>query len=152
MPLNGTLLIQWVPLALIGFNKNWATLAIELQLGFQFFLHTEQYSPLDRFGAFLNTPSHHRVHHGNSPKQIDTNFGGVLIIWDKLFGTFVREKDAGAIEYGITERQPQTHNPFVLLFHEWRDMLGDLVRYRDLRVLIKGPNWNSSKAVDNVSR
>lgn len=80
MPLNGILMIQWIPLALIGFDKNWATIAIELQLAYQFFLHTQQYSPLDRLGAILNTPSHHRVHHGNQGKQIDTNFGGVLII------------------------------------------------------------------------
>ena len=146
MPFNGVLMLQWVPIALIGFDKTWATVAIELNLAYQFFLHTQQYSPLDRFGAILNTPSHHRVHHGNEAQQIDTNFGGVLIIWDRLFGTFVAEKDAGEIRYGITERQPTSLNPMYLMLHEWVAMFQDAWRYRDLRVLFMGPNWKPEGA------
>jgi sterol desaturase/sphingolipid hydroxylase (fatty acid hydroxylase superfamily) len=141
MPFNGVLMLQWVPIALIGFDKTWATVAIELNLAYQFFLHTERFSPLDRFGAVLNTPSHHRVHHGNQNRQIDTNFGGVLIIWDRLFGTFVPESEAGAICYGIRERQPRSLNPLHLMTHEWIDMFKDAWRYRDPRVFIMGPNW-----------
>lgn len=141
MPFSGVLMLQWIPIALVGFDKTWATIAIELNLAYQFFLHTEQYSPLDRFGAILNTPSHHRVHHGNQGQQIDTNFGGVLIIWDRLFGTFVPESQAGEIIYGLTERQPTSLNPLTLMTHEWIDMFKDAWRYRDLRVFIMGPNW-----------
>ncbi|HNL37165.1 MAG TPA: sterol desaturase family protein, partial [Agitococcus sp.] len=114
MVFNGAWLFWWVPVALIGFDKNWVTIAIELNLAYQFFLHTETRSPLDKFGFILNTPSHHRVHHGSQPAQIDTNFGGVLIIWDKLFGTFVPEEKAGNITYGLTELQPHSLNPFFL--------------------------------------
>ena len=138
---NCAWMFQWVPIALIGFDKNWATIAIELNLLYQFFLHTENKSILDKFGAVLNGPSHHRVHHGSNPEQIDVNFGGVFIIWDKLFGTFVAEKDAGKIEYGITERQPDSLNPLYLQLHEWRDMFADFVKHRDFRVFIKGPGW-----------
>ncbi len=143
MLFNGVWVIWWVPMALVGFDKNWATVAIELNLAYQFFLHTEQYSPLDRLGAVLNTPSHHRVHHGSNPGQIDSNFGGVLIIWDRLFGTFVPETAAGEIRYGITERQPRSLNPFVLQLHEWKDMFGDFLKSRDPRVFYKDPTWFS---------
>src|SRR3546814_12853394 len=104
--LNGGNLLIAVAIALVGFNKTWAIVALELNLLYQFFLHTEAPSVLNRFGAVLNTPSHHRVHHGANPAQIDRNFGGVLIIWDRLFGTFRAETDASEIVYGVTERQP----------------------------------------------
>ncbi len=143
MLFNGVWVIWWVPIALVGFDKDWATIAIELNLAYQFFLHTEQKSPLDKWGLILNTPSHHRVHHGSNPAQIDTNYGGVLIIWDRLFGTFVPEEKAGDIRYGITERQPHSLNPFYLQLHEWFEMFSDFSRTRDVRVFIKGPTWAS---------
>lgn len=139
---NFTWMLWWTPLALVGFQKEWVMVAIELNLVYQFFLHTEAVDDLGWFGKIFNTPSHHRVHHGSGPKQIDTNFGGVLILWDKLFGTFVAEKDAGDIVYGVT-RQPESYNPFWLQVHEFVDMMRDLVRYRDLRILIKHPDWTS---------
>ncbi len=142
---NGAWLFWWVPIALVGFDKNWATIAIELNLAYQFFLHTEAKSPLDKWGAILNTPSHHRVHHGNQPLQIDTNFGGVLIIWDKLFGTFVPEEKAGKISYGIVERQPHSLNPFYLQLHEWKALLHDYLASKDYRVFLKAPGWHSDK-------
>ena len=139
--LNGGWLFWWVPIALIGFDKNWATIAIELNLAYQFFLHTETKSPLDKLGLIFNTPSHHRVHHGSQPQQIDTNFGGVLIIWDRLFGTFVPENKAGVIQYGLTERQPKSLNPFYLQLHEWVSLFKDFNNSKDIRVFLKGPNW-----------
>ncbi|NGY03726.1 sterol desaturase family protein [Solimonas terrae] len=139
--LNGGNLLIAVVIALVGFNKTWAIVALELNLLYQFFLHTEAPSFLDRFGAVLNTPSHHRVHHGANPAQIDRNFGGVLIIWDRLFGTFRAEKDAGEIVYGVTERQPSSFNPFYLQLHEMGTLLRDLWRYRDPRILVRHPAW-----------
>lgn len=139
--LNGGWLFWWVPIALVGFDKNWATIAIELNLAYQFFLHTETKSPLNKLGLIFNTPSHHRVHHGCRPEQIDTNFGGVLIIWDRLFGTFVPETKAGEIHYGLTTKQPHSLNPFYLQLHEWVDLFKDFWRTKDARVFIKGPTW-----------
>src|SRR5690606_15216485 len=98
---------------------------VRLDLSDQFFVHTDVVRQVPRPLEYLfNTPSHHRVHHARNPRYIDRNFGGVLIIWDRLFGTFEPERDDEPCEYGIT-RQIHSHNPFTLTLHEWRDMLRD---------------------------
>lgn len=139
--INGALLIWWIPSAIIGFDKEVVLLAMEVNLLYQFLLHTEMPSRLDKFGSFLNSPSHHRVHHGSNPAQIDCNFAGTFIIWDKLFGTFKPEKEAGEIVYGITRLQPHTYNPITLIFHEWKDMFSDFIRTKNIRVFVSGPGW-----------
>lgn len=140
--LSGMALLWWVPLALIGFDKMAVIVAVELNLFYQFFLHTEAVGRLPRwFEAVFNTPSHHRVHHGRNPAQIDTNFGGVLIVWDRLFGTFVDERDAGPVVYGLGHRQPTTLNPLRLNLDEWFAMWRDVWRHRDLRIIWKHPDW-----------
>ena len=145
--LSGLALLWWLPLALLGFDKMAVIIAVELNLFYQFFLHTEVVGRLPRWvEAVFNTPSHHRVHHGRNPAQIDTNFGGVLIVWDRLFGTFVDEREAGAIVYGISHRQPRTLNPLRLNLDEWCAMWRDAWRLRDLRVLWKHPDWVEAQA------
>ena len=140
--LSGLALLWWLPLALIGFDKFSVVLTIELNLFFQFFIHTEVIKRMPAwYEAIFNTPSHHRVHHGRNPGQLDTNFGGVFIIWDRLFGTFVDERDAGTIAYGISHRQPTTLNPLRLNLDEWFAMWCDAWRYKDLRILWKHPDW-----------
>ncbi len=142
MDLNFGWVLWWIPLAIIGFDKNWTIIAIELSLAFQFFIHTEMVYKLAKpYEFFFNTPSHHRVHHGCKPDQIDTNFGGVLIIWDRLFGTFKDERDVGEIEYGLTSRQPTTLNPLRLNLDEFFQMLKDVVTYKDLKILYKSPSY-----------
>ncbi|MDX1459420.1 MAG: sterol desaturase family protein, partial [Marinobacter sp.] len=75
----------------------------------------------------FNTPSHHRVHHGRNPGYIDRNYGGVLIIWDRLFGTFVDEDAQNPPEYGITT--PIPNNRLVTLWtHEYVDLFRDMAR------------------------
>jgi sterol desaturase/sphingolipid hydroxylase (fatty acid hydroxylase superfamily) len=140
--LSGLVFVWTLPMALIGFDKMSMVVAIELNLFYQFFVHTETIKRLPAwYEAVFNTPSHHRVHHGRNPAQIDTNFGGVLIIWDRLFGTFVDERDAGKIVYGISMRQPTTLNPLRLNLDEWFAMWGDVWRHKDLRILWKHPDW-----------
>jgi len=141
MDLNFGWVVWWLPLALIGFEKNWTLIAIELSLAYQFFLHTEMVDRLGVFEKLFNTPSHHRVHHGCKPEQIDTNFGGVLIIWDRLFGTFVDERSVGEIEYGLTSRQPTSLNPLRLNLDEFFQMFKDVIFYRDLKIFYKAPNY-----------
>lgn len=149
MDLNFGWVLWWIPLAIIGFDKNWVIIAIELSLAYQFFLHTEMINRLGFVELFMNTPSHHRVHHGCKPEQIDRNFGGVLIIWDKLFGTFSDERKTsqlpGDIEYGLTCRQPTTLNPLRLNLDEFFLMFKDVVRFRDLSIFVKGPNYVENK-------
>lgn len=139
--LSGAWLFWWIPAAIVGFDKNWVLLAIEGNLVYQFFLHTEQVGKLGWLEKIFNTPSHHRVHHGSNPAQIDTNFGGIFILWDKLFGTFRDEADAGEIRYGVTRMPAKPYNPWFLQVHDWADMFRDVVRYRDLRILYKHPDW-----------
>lgn len=139
--LNFGWVVWWLPIALIGFSKEWTIIAIELNLTYQFFIHTETVRRLGPVEWLFNTPSHHRVHHGSNPTQIDTNFGGVLIIWDRLFGTFVDERDAGPVKYGLVSRQPTTLNPLRLNLDEFFAMLKDVVKYRDLRILVKPPGY-----------
>ena len=139
---NGIMLVSLFPPALLGFSPEHAVIALELNLFIQFFVHTETINRLPRWFEFIfNTPSHHRVHHGSNPKQIDTNFGGVFIIWDRLFGSFVDENDAGEIRYGVTNRPAETLNPVKLVFIEFVSMCQDVARYRDLRIIWKHPDW-----------
>ncbi|WP_068510320.1 MULTISPECIES: sterol desaturase family protein [unclassified Oleiphilus] len=150
MDVNFGWMIWWLPLAIIGFDKDLALIAIELSLSYQFFLHTELIGRLGVFEKVFNTPSHHRVHHGCKPEQIDTNFGGVLIIWDRLFGTFVDERDAGKVVYGLTERQPTTLNPIRLNLDEFIQMFKDVIQYRDLKIFYKSPAYVNKYQSSNL--
>ncbi|GIU47568.1 sterol desaturase family protein [Shewanella sp. KT0246] len=123
-PLAGMWLF-WVPLVIIGFDPNWVVFVVLLNLGLQFFVHTQAIKSLGPFELIFNTPSHHRVHHGQNPQYIDKNYAGVLIIWDKLFGTFEAEKET--VIYGIT-KPVNSFNPFTVSFAEWRDMLSDVTQ------------------------
>ncbi|WP_404366509.1 sterol desaturase family protein [Marinobacter sp.] len=115
----------WLPIVLIGFPPETVIFAVAISLAYQFFIHTQVVDRLGPLEWILNTPSHHRAHHGRNPEYIDRNYGGILIIWDRLFGTFVEEKETP--RYGIPERI-KSHNPLVLTFHEWQAMLADLAR------------------------
>ncbi|CAH0350316.1 hypothetical protein AQB9606_01518 [Aquabacterium sp. CECT 9606] len=140
--LSGVVLLSTIPQALIGFDKNLAVLALEVNLFYQFFIHTEVVRRLPAWFEYVfNTPSHHRVHHGRNPRQIDTNFGGTLIIWDRLFGTFVDEREAGEIRYGVSARAPRSLNPLRLVFGEFVSMWVDVWRHKDLRIVWKHPDW-----------
>lgn len=141
LDLNFGWVLWWIPLAIIGFDKQWALIAIEASLAYQFFLHTEVFKRWGPLEWVLNTPSHHRVHHGCKPDQIDRNFGGVLIIWDRLFGTFVDERDVSKLEYGLTTRQPLTLNPIKLNLDEFFAMWRDVFKYRDVTILARPPSY-----------
>ena len=148
-PISGMWLF-WLPLAFIGFEPKQVVLVVGINLGYQFFVHTQAVRKLPRWIEFVfNTPSHHRVHHARNDQYIDRNFGGVLIIWDRLFGSFVPENDTDPCEFGVV-RQIRTHNPITLTFHEWAYMLrraaapGLNVRER-LSYLFGPPEWESAK-------
>ena len=135
----------YLPLALIGFNPLWIGVAFALSLVYQFFIHTTVVNKLPRPVEWvLNTPSHHRVHHGRNPGYIDRNYGGTLIIWDRLFGTFVAENAESPPEYGITTPVP-SNNLLVLWTHEYRDMFRDIAQpgpmTQRLKHLWKPPEW-----------
>lgn len=132
---TGTISGVWVvllPMALMGFHPAVIATLLAVNLRYQYFLHTEAVGKLGALEWVFNTPSHHRVHHGSNPAYLDTNFGGVLIVFDRLFGTFVEERDDEPVRYGLT-KPVTSNNPFVIAFHEWANLWRDLMHVRSVR-------------------
>ncbi|WP_132055451.1 sterol desaturase family protein [Pseudocnuella soli] len=117
--LTGSFLFwAWMPLA--GFHPIWVLFMQQISLIYQFWIHTELVHQLPQpLELILNTPSHHRVHHGSNPKYLDKNHGGILIIWDRLFGTFQPEEERPT--YGLTQNIG-SFNPFVVAFKTWGEL------------------------------
>lgn len=107
-------IVFWIPLALLGFEPLMIMTMQFLSLSFQALLHTEKVRSIGWLGDVFNSPSHHRVHHGTQAPYLDRNFGGVLIVWDRLFGTFTPEAERPV--YGIGSFQG--YNPFKIAFGE----------------------------------
>lgn len=108
--------VFYLPLALVGFPPKVFVICASLNLLYQFIIHTRVVDRLGPLEWVLNTPSHHRVHHGQNPQYIDRNHAGALIIWDRMFGTF--EPEGEEVVYGVTE-PPMSWNPFYANFHHW---------------------------------
>ncbi len=138
----------WAPMLLVGFAPWAVLLAYGVDLGYQYFVHTQAVHKLPKWFEFIfNTPSHHRVHHGRNPIYIDKNYGGMLIIYDRLFGTFQDELDEQPVEYGIVE-QPKTNNIWTLNTHEWKAMFLDAWESKSLTQAIwhifGPPEWEKN--------
>lgn len=118
----------FVPAVLLGLPPTYIVAAYALNLAYQFFLHTEAVGTLGFAEQIIDTPSSHRVHHGCNPVYIDKNFGGVLIIWDKLFGTYQPETEK--VHYGLTTGFV-SYNPFVLVTRGFIDLFRRKNRERD---------------------
>jgi len=117
--------IFWLWLPLLGFHPLMVMTMQSISLLYQFWIHTETIGKLGFLEWFMNTPSHHRVHHGSDVKYLDRNHAGILIIWDRLFGTFVEETERP--NYGLT-RNLNSYNPIKIAFHEWQDIWRDTRR------------------------
>ena len=131
--LFGLTFIIKLPLFFIGFPIELVAFCGGLNLIYQFWIHTEVIGKMPRwFEAVMNTPSHHRVHHGTNPRYLDRNYAGVFIIWDKLFGTFEAERADEPPRYGII-RNLGTFNPFWVAVHEWVGIFRDVARARSLK-------------------
>ena len=116
-----------------------------LNLIYQFWIHTEAIGRMPKwFEAVMNTPSHHRVHHGVNPRYLDANYAGVFIIWDRMFGSFVPERDDEPVRYGIV-KQLGSFNILWAAVHEWvgiaKDMWAAPWRHK-LNYLIREPGWS----------
>ena len=121
--LTGWIFWLWMPL--VGFKPLMIMTMQSVSLIYQYWIHTELIRSTGWLEKIINTPSHHRVHHGSNPRYIDRNHGGTLIIWDRLFGTY--EPELEKVDYGLTTNIG-TYNPVRIAFHEWLDMARD-VRY-----------------------
>ena len=133
----------WLWMPAVGFEPWMVLLAQAWSLIYQFWIHTEKIRKLPRwFEAIFNTPSHHRVHHGVNEQYLDRNYGGILIIWDRAFGTY--EPEGERVRYGLTT-QLRTYRPIRVAFHEYIAMWHDIrraERWRDkLGVAFRGPGW-----------
>ncbi|MGV8918338.1 MAG: sterol desaturase family protein [Pseudomonas sp.] len=115
--LTGTTLF-FAPLIWIGFSPTAVLSVVAGNLLYQFWLHAPWMPKLGPLEWVLNTPTHHKIHHASNPQYMDRNYGGVLIIFDRLFGTFVDERDDVVIRYGLTEPL-QSHNPLRIALHGW---------------------------------
>ncbi|CAN5791124.1 sterol desaturase family protein [soil metagenome] len=142
----------WLPLAVLGFPP--AMLAIQkgISLVYQFWIHTEAIGRMPKwFEAVFNTPSHHRVHHARNPRYLDRNYAGILIIWDRMFGTFQPELDEEAPRYGIVKNL-SNFNIIRVAFHEWGGIAKDLACSRSLRevagYLFGPPGWSPDGSRD----
>lgn len=113
--------LVYIPLILIGFPPQMVGILLGINLLYQFGLHTEAIRSLGPLEWIFNTPSHHRAHHASEAPWLDCNFGGVLIIYDRVFGTFVPEPIEGGLRYGLTE-PVESHNPVIIAFHQWHIM------------------------------
>ena len=138
--------IFWLWLPLIGFHPGMIIFQMSISLLYQFWIHTELIQKTPKWiEFFFNTPSHHRVHHGSNPIYLDRNHAGILIIWDKLFGTFQPELKSEKVKYGLVVNI-KTYNPIFIAFNEWGALFKDLntknisVRNR-IRYLYKPPGW-----------
>ena len=133
----------WLWMPAVGFEPWMVLLAQAWSLIYQFWIHTERIRRLPSwFEAIFNTPSHHRVHHGVNDQYLDRNYGGILIIWDRLFGTY--EPEGERVRYGLTT-QLRSYRPIQVAFHEYIAMWHDIrraPRIRDkLGVVFRGPGW-----------
>ena len=135
--------IFWAPLPLLGFAPEQILVAQAISLIYQFWLHTEHIGRLGPLEWILNTPSHHRVHHGRNLEYLDRNYGGILIVWDRLFGSF--EPERAPVDYGLTTNIA-TFNPVRIAFHEWAAMARDARRAGTLREgagrILAPPGWS----------
>ena len=140
-PWTGFLFVSWW--SFFGIRPEMVLIAGGLNLIYQFFLHTEVVRTLPRPIEFIfNTPSHHRVHHGSNPQYLDRNHGGMLIIWDRLFGTF--EPEVAPVTYGLT-RNLDSYNPLWVQLHEYVGIMRDAwsaPRWSDtISFILRGPGW-----------
>jgi sterol desaturase/sphingolipid hydroxylase (fatty acid hydroxylase superfamily) len=127
--------IFFAPLVLIGFPPAAVGAVLAANLFYQFWLHATWLPRLGPLEWILNTPAHHRVHHGANVEYLDANFGGVLIVFDRWFGTFVAERPDITIRYGVAG-MPNSNNPIVIGLREWLSIIRDVGRARSLRAAL----------------
>ena len=146
---------SWMPL--VGFHPVWVLFMQQISLIYQFWIHTETVHHCPRVVEFFfNTPSHHRVHHGSDLKYLDKNHGGILIIWDRMFGSFQPEEERPT--YGLT-KNINSYNPFTIAFTTWVELFRKAARSGSLKngihYFLKPPGWShdgSSKTVRQMFR
>ncbi len=150
--------VFWLWLPIIGFPPLMVMIMMSFSLIYQFWVHTKTIKTLGFLEWFMNTPSHHRVHHASNVRYLDRNHAGIFIIWDRLLGTFAKEEDSEPVVYGLTTNI-HTYNLFKIASHEYFSIAKDLKRSPDfitkLKYLFMPPGWShdgSTKTSDELRK
>jgi sterol desaturase/sphingolipid hydroxylase (fatty acid hydroxylase superfamily) len=137
--------LMFLPLVWLGFHPVAVFGMLALNLFYQFWLHNDWMPKFGFMEWFFNTPSHHRVHHAINPVYLDRNYGGILIIYDRLFGSFAVEDANNPPQYGLV-KQVDSYNPIKIAFHEWGNILRDVRGAKSLReclgYVFGPPGWS----------
>jgi len=136
--------VFFAPMAFLGFEPATVLIALQLNLLYQFWIHADWIPRLGWLEYVLNTPSSHRVHHARNPEYLDANYGGVLIVFDRMFGTYIAERPDVPCRYGLVT--PATsRNPIRINFEPWIGMVKDVAGARSLgdawQYLFGAPGW-----------
>ena len=138
-------LVEWmffVPMILVGFSPVQTVIVLTIVFGYQTWIHTEKVGKLGWADRVFNTPSVHRVHHGSNKQYHDKNYGGILMLWDRLFGTYKNEEET--MVYGITT-PVGTWNPLIINVHEFWQIAKDVWRAKSISdafgYVFRGPGW-----------
>lgn len=145
--------IWYIPFILVGFHPIMIAMMHQFNLIFQFWPHTNAIGKLGWFDKIFNSPSNHRVHHSRQIEELDKNYGGILMIWDHLFGTYQSEKSK-IHDYGILN-DIKTNNVFTIVFDEFRNMVKDVKNAPDLKskfsYIFKAPGWKHIGKDERIS-
>ncbi|MFN8714411.1 MAG: sterol desaturase family protein [Bacteroidota bacterium] len=138
--------VWFIPLPLLGFRGEDIMLMYAITQIYGILIHTQFIKKMGPLEWILSTPSHHRVHHASNVPYLDKNMGMVLIIWDRLFGTFAEEKDEEPVRYGLTKNLPNAYDPLNTVVHEWRDIFKDQQQNISLKArlgyIFGPPGWS----------
>ncbi len=151
--INGAWLL-WLPLSFVGFPPAMIFIQKGISLVYQFWIHTEAIRRLPAPIEYIfNTPSHHRVHHARNPRYLDRNYAGILIIWDRMFGTFEPERDDEPCRYGVVKNLGD-FNILRVAFHEWMAIGKDLASASSLKeafmYVVGPPGWSPDGGRDTA--
>jgi len=136
LPLLSFTWVFFFPLVLIGFSPIEVFTMLSINLMYQFWLHTKLIPRLGFLEGIINTPSAHRVHHASNPAYLDKNYGGILMIFDRIFGTYIAEDFNTEIVYGLTHPN-YSKNPVNVVFNVWKQLLKGLAQKKTLREKIR---------------
>lgn len=139
--------MYFIPLAVIGFDPIDIIFMYALTQTYGILVHTQAIKKMPRWIEYIFvTPSHHRVHHASNAPYLDKNMGMVLIIWDRIFGTFAEEMEDEPPHYGLTTPLPNPHHPVHIITHEWQGIVQDMKKKVPLKIklayLFQPPGWS----------
>lgn len=150
--LTGAVLF-FTPLVWLGMRLEVVLATLTLNLLYQFWLHTTWIPKLGWLEYVFNTPSAHRVHHASNLAYLDANYGGVLVVFDRLFGTYVEERAEEPCRYGLVT-PTRSHNPFVVELEHWASLARDIASAKDVGTaagyLLRPPGWKPGGASETT--